>query len=1246
MKADYDYRVLQPDIVTDTNGNQSLFTFSPLGLLDSSFARGKLATEGDQARPSVRMEFGFLAFENSLPGNPQPIFVRTIRSIHHDTELDVPLPERDETITTVEYSDGFGRLLQTRTQGEEVRFGDEHFGGGESVLPARQSDGGGGDVIGHINTDTQNPNVVVSGWQIYDNKGHVVEKFEPFFSEGWDYGQPEDSEMGQKVAVFYDPRGHVFRTLNPDGSEQRVIFGVPGTIAVPDLSNPANFEPTPWEAYTYDANDNAGRTHPAQAAEYQHHWNTPASILIDPLGRTIKAVERNRSALADPVRDLVTQTSYDIRGNAINITDALRRLAFTNVYDLANRPLKVKSTDAGQRISVLDAGGGVIEQRDSKGALSLHSYDSLNRSIRLWALDGIGQKLTLRERLEYGDEGDPKQTAANRAMNAAANRLGKLFSQFDEAGLLSFDFYDFKGRLLEKTRRVVSDAAILSVFSPPPAGWEVVAFRVDWTTPAATPLDTQRFTSSMSYDALGRAKLMTYPQDVETKRRGVRPHYNRSGALDRVELEQVAPGGAIVSDTFVERIAYNATGQRVLIAYGNGIMTRHAYNPQTFRLLRIRTEGYTKLSTFTYHGSRDSLQELAYDFDVIGNIETIRERTPGSGIMNTVLGQDALDRTFAYDALYRLLSADGRECDAPPPTLPSSPWDDAPRCTDLTKARRYQEVYKYDDAGNILKLNHTHFGNAGAPQSVNRNFTVEAATNRLQVVAFGSKVFNYTYDANGNMTGEGTSRHFEWDCADRMRVYRTQTTGSEPSLHAHYLYDAGGQRVKKVVRKQGGKVEVTVYIDGAFEYQRSSSASLVEENNTLHTMDNKIRVAQVRVGKPFASDTTPAVKYHFGDHLGTSNTVTDGSGILINREEYSPYGETTFGSYTRKRYRFTGKERDEESGLNYHGARYYASWLLRWSNCDPGGTIDGPNLYLYVADNPINLRDMSGLQGSSGDLPSTVPDQGDKGIQGSAGDVPSPPTAPPATANDPKAQGSAGDVPSKPNTTPPPDISTEHAKKEPSEFGESGVRLKAEKPREHYNNIVARNDAARGLLKRAEIAEAGHGCFYCHDIHFQTAADAERNLDLAHYDAVAVTLTEFNTQLVATILTEGAVSVFSSSRSVWNVEAYGKALIARDEAIHAFRLFPKKDIEPVATVIAGYNRLTGEVAVGTKWFGAGRFCAEDVAVSKLGGNAADVVLTPAVRPLNLREISVCPNCQLKFPASNFGQGTVFAPTTK
>ncbi|MGQ9869926.1 hypothetical protein [Leptodesmis sp.] len=83
-------------------------------------------------------------------------------------------------------------------------------------------------------------------------------------------------------------------------------------------------------------------------------------------------------------------------------------------------------------------------------------------------------------------------------------------------------------------------------------------------------------------------------------------------------------------------------------------------------------------------------------------------------------------------------------------------------------------------------------------------------------------------------------------------------------------------------------------------------------------MDDQQRIALVRVGEPLDQrDTTPAVQYHLGDHLGSSTVVIDGHGGWINREEYTPYGETSFGSFKWKRYRFTGKEQDEESGLYY-----------------------------------------------------------------------------------------------------------------------------------------------------------------------------------------------------------------------------------------------------------------------------------------------------------------------------------------
>jgi RHS repeat-associated protein len=963
MSADYDYRTFQPREVTDPNGNRTAYAFTPLGLLERTAIAGKVSESvGDTLEvPGMRLVYNFLAYDR----DEQPISVRTIRRVHHASDSDVTLPERDETIETIEYSDGFGRLLQTRSQAEDIIFGDSVFG--SAVLPANQSDPPG-DATGQGVPDDAAPRVAVSGWQVYDNKGRVVEKYEPFFSTGWDYVAPLESQFGQKATMFYDPRGQVIRTINPDGSQQRVIYGIPA-----NLDDPEQFTPTPWEGYTYDANDNASRTHAETARRYQHHWNTPSSLVVDALGRTVLTVERNRRQLPDgswsAIEEYRTRSTYDIRGNLLTVTDALGRVAFRHTYDLANRPLRIESIDAGLRRTVLDALGNAVEGRDSKGAIALHAYDRLNRPIRLWARDDGTAPVTLRERLEYGDGGDPNQLPSERDVNRLANRLGKLFNHYDEAGLLTAEFYDFKGNLLEKLRRVISDKTILAVFEPPPPDWQVQAFRVDWQPPAGTTLeahlngllDAIAYQTSITYDGLNRVKRMRYPQDVEDKRKELQPHYNRAGGLERVTLD-----GKI----YVERIAYNAKGQRSLIAYGNGIMTRHAYAPETFRLVRLRTERYEKVDSFTYRPTGVPLQEFAYEYDLVGNILSIQDRTPESGILNNPEAMQAADpelaqllaagnaliRRFEYDPIYRLLSATGRECDIPPSP---PPWVDQPRCVDLTRTRGYTERYQYDWVGNLELLQHQVNGSAA-----NRVFALAENSDRLATVTLGQTVYNYTYDANGNLIQENGSRHFEWDYGDRMRIYRTQAGTAEPSVHAHYLYDASGQRVKKLVRKQGGQVEVTAYIDGIFEHHVQGDT----ENNTLHVMDNQSRIALVRVGQPFADDSTPAVKYHLGDHLGSSNLAIDDAGSWVNREEHTPYGETSFGSFAKKRYRFTGKERDEESGLYYHGARYYVPWLARWAGCDPLGMVDGINLYSYVKNSPLCLVDTHGTQHEQPDV--------------------------------------------------------------------------------------------------------------------------------------------------------------------------------------------------------------------------------------------------------------------------------------
>lgn len=976
--AEYDYRVFQPREVTDPNENRTVFAFTPLGLLESTAVMGKSSENAGDSPvvPGTKLQYDFKAFINQ----GQPISVRTVKRIHHVNDWDIPEPERSQTIETVEYSDGFGRLLQTRTQAEDVVFGDGTFGGG--VLPANQGDGAGNDVVGVRNSDAVKPNVVVSGWQVYDNKGRVVEKYEPFFDTGWDFAPPGEEQFGEKATMYYDPRGQVIRTVNPDGSEQRVIYGIPT-----DLADPTHFIPTPWETYTYDSNDNAGRTHPSVSAGYQEHWNTPTSAVVDALGRTIETTERNG---ATPLSDwFKTRSTYDIRGNLLTVTDALSRIAFKHIYDLANRPLRIENFDAGTRSIVLDATGNEIERRDSKGALLLHAYDVLNRPIRLWARDDGSSLVTLREKLEYGDGSDRNQPVSERDANRSFNRLGKLYNHYDEAGLLTFESYDFKGNVLEKVRQVITDSAILAVFNSPPPDWAIKAFRVDWapTNSAASLLDQTKYQTTMTYDALNRIKTMQYPQDVDRERKKLHPHYNRAGALESVSLDDA---------TYVERIAYNAKGQRTLIAYGNGVMTRYAYDPKTFRLVRMRTEHYTIPSALTYHPIGAPLQDFAYKYDLTGNILSIKDITLGCGVINTPQGADVLERAFSYDPLYRLISATGREDkNIPKPR----PWtddarqgfnsgnhgtpnqDNAPNLTSM-----YWEEYAYDPAGNMLSMKHRNngsqwtrrFGMGGlTPQQWNQEWPAHLNAagewanppgNKLTHVGDDNIAIPQThfFDSNGNLIRENTERHFEWDHSDRMRVFRNQTAGAEPSVHAHYLYDVSGQRVKKLIRKQSGEYEVTVYIDGVFEYHRLVKPGQTIENNTLHVMDNQSRIAMVRVGNPFPGDASPAVKYHLGDHLSSSTIVINEDGVWVNREEYFPYGETSFGSFAKKRYRFTGKERDEESGLYYHGARYYVPWLGRWTSCDPIEMVDGPNLYGFTRNNPVRLRDITGGQSTKG----------------------------------------------------------------------------------------------------------------------------------------------------------------------------------------------------------------------------------------------------------------------------------------
>src|SRR5690606_32166538 len=119
-------------------------------------------------------------------------------------------------------------------------------------------------------------------------------------------------------------------------------------------------------------------------------------------------------------------------------------------------------------------------------------------------------------------------------------------------------------------------------------------------------------------------------------------------------------------------------------------------------------------------------------------------------------------------------------------------------------------------------------------------------------------------------------------------------------------------------------------------------------------------------------------RFQLSNHLGSAATEVTETGAVISYEEYHPYGTSAYRlvksqiDVPAKRYRYTGMERDEETGLGYHTARHYVPWLRRWTASDPIGLGDGVNRFQYSHSNPSSRHDRSG---TSSPPSSTNPDE-------------------------------------------------------------------------------------------------------------------------------------------------------------------------------------------------------------------------------------------------------------------------------
>ena len=799
----------------------------------------------------------------------------------------------------ITYTDGFGRVAMHKVQAADT-----------------PSSGGGGGEARWIG----------SGKTVYNNKGKPVLQYEPYFSATHEYDPAvQAANGGMSARIFYDPLGRVRRTEMADGTFSyttwdawmQTVYDANDTVTDSDwyaeiMALPITVSTTPIVTLAEVTRNLALQDGAMKATA---HYDTPTVMHLDTLARPFYTIQDD--GINAPIESYEV---LDIQGNRLAVMDGRGNTALTYRYNLLKAVISQLSIDSGQTYMLLDAAGQPLYHWDAAGKVFHSVYDVLRRPLEQW---GDGKLLS---KISYG-EGLPS--------DKAKNLRGQVVASYDGAGKHYVDEYDFKGQPKKSYMRLLSSATITNA---------------DWHTLTDSNLVTDEvFFTVVVTDAFGRplsadSGRILGTTTTTTEHNITYNTYGKDGALKTVKV------GAV---TYVQDISHNAKGQREAIWYGNGTKTSYTYDAKSYRLTRLLTVNLT---------TNDKLQDLNYFYDPVGNITTIRDDAQETvWFANTIV---IPQNDYTYDALYRLIEANGRERKASAVFGTTDNSDDAHAFVSHTvpwdgsnaALQSYTQQYGYDAVGNILSLQHI----AGVG-SYTRSYTYGSGSNRLLSTTVGTDIYSYSHDSRGNMIAMPHISVMDYDVLNQMRHITAGTTD------AYYQY-SGGQRVRKFLDKGSSVTEERIYFGNYEVFRKWTGSALDVERTTLHVADDTGRIAMLEK-RTQGSDGSLALlkRFIYSNHLQSAALELDDTGAIISYEEYHPFGTTAYKatnsaiSAVSKRYRFTGKERDEESGLNYHGARYYVPWLCRWAAVDPlESKYPRLSSYNYCFNNPVNHTDNSG----------------------------------------------------------------------------------------------------------------------------------------------------------------------------------------------------------------------------------------------------------------------------------------------
>jgi len=814
----------------------------------------------------------------------------------------------------------------------------------------------------------------------YDSHGHLNETIDPlgrttYYSYGFEDELAEVTDpAGTATSYYYDGSGNLLEKETPLTETGEIALttyayeGPPGELT--SVTDPGGHT----TQFSYDEAGDRTSVTDADGNETTYAYNADSELtsMVSPAGNAAggKPSAHTTSYTYDAAGELTekidqlghtTSYGYDGNGNRTSVIDANGHKT-KQVYDADNELIEVVRPDSSILKIKWDAAGNMTAQIDAAGHTTSYAYDSLDRLL---------------------STADPDENTTAYAYDPAGNKVetinaegeGTRYEYDGDNELVSIEYSD--GTTPSVYIEYDADGNRTELYDG--TGFSTYAY--DSLNRMTSTTDGNGSTVSYEYDLAGHVVGVTYPNDKKVARA-----YDPAGNLTSVEdwLGHTT------------KFAYSADSNLEKELYPNGVVSQRSYD-NADRLKAISdTKGASQFASFSYTRdaigqltsesvenseseavsfARNSLDQLTeanatpYGYDAADNpttfgTETTQQFDPANELTSSTGPGELPEEKGKEEGKKEEETPGGKEEGGggsppseggpqPPPEVTPAP---APRkrihCRKgfkrkkvhgkikCVKTKRRRHTHSKHRASASVQIEGPSGSQTGAsPTSAPVGDTVTRNTGGpASASSIGIITRNFTYNARGDRIDEevvgGSTQTLAYDQADRL-IKVGESIG--------YAYNGDGLRTSKTVNGLS-----TTFVWN----QAEPLPELLQDGSTYYIYGPE--------GQPIEQVTGTTPTYLHADQQGSTRLLTSGSGSVVGRYDYNPWGSVAkhSGSVTTN-LQYDGQYTDSETGYQYLRARYYDPATGQFLTQDPVFVLSGAR-YGFANNNPFTYSDATG----------------------------------------------------------------------------------------------------------------------------------------------------------------------------------------------------------------------------------------------------------------------------------------------